>query len=74
MYFIVGNTIRKQVTFQFKECFSKIVMMHNYEKKRFNQLVTARAERRKTSSNSKKLVSKNMTGFSSKTLQFSKID
>ena len=41
MYFIVGNTIRKQVTFQLKECFRKIVMMHNYEKeKRFNQLVT----------------------------------
>ena len=34
----------------------------------------ASAERRKTSSNSKKLVFKNMTGFSSKTLQFSKID
>ena len=32
------------------------------------------AERRKTGSNSKKLVLKNMTGFSSKTLQFSKID
>ena len=44
-------------------------------KKKSQSIVNiAWAERIKTSSDSKKLVLKNMTGFSSKTLQLSKAD
>ena len=49
-------------------------MTHHYEKKIQSNGNIAWVETRRTSHNSKKLVFKNMTGLSSKTLQISKTD